>query len=129
MPRHPILVPILAAVLGLSACDAANDSEPPSEPAATATEAARTNPETPADEASPTMNANEPEATACGADKLGRWLNVLPTETIKAEIREAVGHDRIRYIAPGDVVTMDFRPDRLNVETGVDGRIKLFRCG
>ena len=48
---------------------------------------------------------------------------------MNAEIREAVGHDRIRYIAPGDAVTMDLRPDRLNVETGVDGRIKLFRCG
>jgi hypothetical protein len=53
----------------------------------------------------------------------------LPTETVKEEIASTAGHSRIRYIAPGDVVTMDFRPDRLNVETGEDGRIKLFRCG
>ena len=32
-------------------------------------------------------------------------------------------------IAPGDVVTLDFSPARLNVELGEDGRIKLFRCG
>ena len=122
MPRYPCLLPLMALALGLSACDAGGDAEQPN-PAAT------TNPENPADEATPAMNADEPDAAACGADKLARWLNVLPTETVKAEIREAVGHDRIRYIAPGDAVTMDLRPDRLNVETGVDGRIKLFRCG
>ena len=129
MPRHPCLLPLMAFALGLSACDAGGDAEQPN-PAATTTEAAATtNPENPADEASPAMNADEPDAAECGADELDRWLNVLPTETVKAEIREAVGHDRIRYIAPGDAVTMDLRPDRLNVETGVDGRIKLFRCG
>ena len=122
MPRYPCLLPLMAFALGLSACDAGGDAEQPN-PAAT------TNPENPADEATPAMNADEPDAAECGADKLDRWLNVLPTETVKAEIREAVGHDRIRYIAPGDAVTMDLRPDRLNVETGVDGRIKLFRCG
>ena len=122
MPRYPCLLPLMALALGLSACDAGGDAEQPN-PAAT------TNPENPADEATPAMNADEPDAAACGADKLDRWLNVLPTETVKAEIRDAVGHDRIRYIAPGDAVTMDLRPDRLNVETGVDGRIKLFRCG
>ena len=129
MPRHPCLLPLMAFALGLSACDAGGDAEQPN-PAATTTEAAATtNPENPADEATPAMNADEPDAAECGADKLDRWLNVLPTETVKAEIRDAVGHDRIRYIAPGDAVTMDLRPDRLNVETGVDGRIKLFRCG
>ena len=129
MPRHPCFLPLMAFALGLSACDAGGDAKHPN-PAATTTEAAATtNPENPADETSPAMNADEPDAADCGVDKLDRWLNVLPTETVKVEIREAVGHDRIRYIAPGDAVTMDLRPDRLNVETGVDGRIKLFRCG
>ena len=79
--------------------------------------------------ASPSLNAAEPTADECGADKLARWLNVLPTSDVRAAIEDAVGHDRIRYIEPGDVVTMDLRADRLNIETGVDGRIKLFRCG
>ena len=129
MPRYPSLLPLMGFALGLSACDAGGDAEQPNPGATTTEAAATTNPENPADEASPAMNADEPDAAACGADKLDRWLNVLPTETVKAEIRDAVGHDRIRYIAPGDAVTMDLRPDRLNVETGVDGRIKLFRCG
>lgn len=86
-------------------------------------------PAVPGDTASPSLNEAEPAADECGADKLGRWLNILPTSEVKDAIREAVGHDRIRYIEPGGVVTMDLRPDRLNVETGVDGRMKLFRCG
>ena len=129
MPRYPCLLPLMGFALGLSACDAGGDAEQPNPGATTTEAAAKTNPSNPADEASPAMNADEPDAADCGADKLDRWLNVLPTETVKVEIREAVGHDRIRYIAPGDAVTMDLRPDRLNVETGVDGRIKLFRCG
>lgn len=86
-------------------------------------------PDVPGEADAPEVNASEPDLDECGANKLERWLNVLPTETVKTEIAEVSGNDRIRYIAPGDVVTMDFRPDRLNVETGEDGRIKLFRCG
>ena len=89
----------------------------------------RSVPEAPNETASPSLNQAEPAADECGADKLARWVNVLPTSDVKDAIREAVGHDRIRYIEPGGVVTMDLRPDRLNVETGVDGRIKVFRCG
>ncbi|PZP19422.1 MAG: hypothetical protein DI613_21395, partial [Kocuria rhizophila] len=29
---------------------------------------------------------------------------------------------------PGDAVTADFRPDRLNIETGTDGRIAKVGC-
>lgn len=75
------------------------------------------------------MTAPGIDSDECGAGKLDRWLNVLPTETIKAEIADTADHNHIRYIAPGDSVTMDFSPSRLNVETGEDGRIKLFRCG
>lgn len=137
MRAKPLSVTLAAAVaVLLGACEAQDgrDSQQPpaaeaAAPDATTEAGAKTNPESSMDEASPALNQNEPDASECGADKLDRWLNVLPTDTVREEIRETVGHDRIRYIAPGDVVTMDFRPDRLNVETGDDGRIKLFRCG
>lgn len=71
-----------------------------------------------------------PPATAdqCGADKLGEYLNAIPTSDIMDRIRAAVGHDRIRVIEPGSAVTMDYRPDRLNLDIGEDGRIKRFHC-
>ena len=131
-----MLRPVLTAILlaSLAACQG-GDSEPTAEATATVpataaavTPAPKANPDRFA-ESTPQVNASEPAASECGADKLARWVNVLPTSDVKDAIREAVGHDRIRYIEPGSVVTMDLRPDRLNVETGVDGRIKVFRCG
>ena len=69
------------------------------------------------------------QADACGAAKLANLLNTLPTSDVMAQIERTVGQRRIRTIAPGDVVTMDYSAERLNVETGEDGRIKRFRCG
>lgn len=121
--KRPLL---LIAPLALAACQG---DATPSPSSSEASGEDRTVPAVPGDTASPSLNEAEPAADECGADKLGRWLNILPTSEVKDAIREAVGHDRIRYIEPGGVVTMDLRPDRLNVETGVDGRMKLFRCG
>lgn len=65
----------------------------------------------------------------CGASGLSSLLNSLPTDDVMTRIRASVGDTPIRTIRPGSAVTMDFRPDRLNIELGEDGRIKLFRCG
>jgi hypothetical protein len=90
----------------------------------------------PATAASATSAAGAPvrmngksRATDCGAEKVGKWLNTLPTADVKADIARTVGERPIRYYTQGDPVTMDFSPARLNVELGADGRIKLFRCG
>lgn len=73
--------------------------------------------------------APAPDPELCGADKLGPYLNLLPTSTAKEEIAKTVGHNRIRYVGPEAVVTQEFRPDRLTARLGVDGRIKEFACG
>jgi hypothetical protein len=123
MRRVFLLLPLVL----LAGCDSGGSG--PATEASTAAPESRSVPEAPGETASPSLNEAEPAADECGADRLARWLNLLPTSDVKDAIRVAVGHDRIRYIEPGDVVTMDLRPDRLNVETGVDGRIKTFRCG
>ena len=126
--------PLLAVFLfaALPGCGGEAEGEPAaSEASATATESAipDTIPE-PADAvAAAARNTGDADDSGCGADKLARWLNALPTDDAKASISETVGQRPIRYIAPGDAVTMDFSPSRLNVELGEDGRIKLFRCG
>lgn len=70
-----------------------------------------------------------PADDECGAGKLGAFLNLAGSADVLARLRTAAGHDRIRVIHPGDVVTMDYRADRLNVELGEDGRIQRLRCG
>jgi len=125
-------VPLLAIVL-LVACDAegtgelaATDATPGVGETAAAPEATPSPPDEPAAMA---MNSGEADDSRCGADKLKRWMNVLPTESVKEEIAATVGDRPIRYYKQGDPITMDFSPARLNVELGEDGRIKLFRCG
>jgi hypothetical protein len=77
----------------------------------------------------PTPGVGEADPAGCGADKLGEFLNQLPTDDVEDQIQAIVGSDiAIRYVAPGEVITQDLRANRLNVETGEDGRIKQFRC-
>ena len=127
--------PIAAAALlfaSLAACQAQGSKEPATPEAGTSATGAAipdTIPE-PADAvAVAARNSGEAADSGCGADKLGRWLNVLPTDDVKAEIAATVGKRAIRYYGQGDPITLDFSPQRLNVELGEDGRIKLFRCG
>lgn len=105
--------PALAALLLLAGC--AGPAGPCNIPAAPALP--------------PAEPALSPATDECGAAGLGRYLNVSPTGEMKSAIASAAGDRRIRYIAPGDAVTMDFSPSRLNAELGEDGRIKRFRCG
>ena len=125
--------PFAAAMLiaALAACQAEGADEPAT-PEASATETTAipdTIPE-PEDAVAAAARTSEKAGDGrCGADKLANWRNVLPTDEVKAEIAATVGQRAIRYIAPGDAVTMDFSPSRLNVELGEDGRIMRFRCG
>jgi hypothetical protein len=126
-------IALAGLALALSACQ--KNPEAPSvtpatpEPTVTVTTAAPTpTPTTPVPRSSkPVVVAQEP--TLCGAEKLSNYLNLLPTSTAKDEIARSVGHNRIRYVGPNDVITQEFRGDRLTAELGVDGRIKEFRCG
>lgn len=77
----------------------------------------------------PAQPAAPPATDECGAAALSRYLNVSASGEMKSAIASAAGDRPIRYIAPGDAVTMDFVPSRLNAELGDDGRIKRFRCG
>lgn len=120
----------MLAVTALCACEAESPREPTLPPtAATPAEATAVPEKTPVPPDQPAGAANDGDDEQCGADKLGRWLNVLPTKTVKTEIAATVGERPIRYYTQGDPITMDFNPARLNVELGVDGRIKVFRCG
>ena len=119
--------------VSLAACQAEGTGEPAAPEATGAAQenaaVSPTTPDRPIAEETRAPASSEADDSGCGADKLDRWLNVLPTEDVKAEIAETVGERPIRYYTQGDPITMDFSPARLNVELGEDGRIKLFRCG
>lgn len=128
--RRPLLLSAFA-ILALSACDApeTDDAALPGETASSSASGLATVGEEGQGEAQMPYDDAQADDGQCGADKLDRWLNVLPTQTVKDEIAATVGERAIRYYTQGDPITMDFSPSRLNVELGADGRIKLFRCG
>ena len=70
-----------------------------------------------------------PASDECGAAPLAHYAGAEATEHVRAAIADVAGQRSVRYIGPGDAVTQDFRPDRLNVELDDQGRIVRLRCG
>jgi hypothetical protein len=67
--------------------------------------------------------------SACGANKAAKFVGRIATPSVRAEVIEEVGHNRIRGIGPDTVVTMDFSESRLNMELNASNRITGSRCG
>jgi len=77
-----------------------------------------------------TTVTTSPEPTACGAENLQNYLNLLPTSTAKDEIVRTLGHNRIRYVAlQQEKAEASPTSNRVTAGIGVDGRIKEFSCG
>jgi len=64
----------------------------------------------------------------CGAASLSGYVGRKATDDVIAALRAWRGEHPIRVLTPGSVVTMDFRPDRLNVDVDENGVITGFRC-
>lgn len=65
----------------------------------------------------------------CGArsvqDRVGRQYD----ESLRASIEEESGAAVVRVLRPGDMATMDHRPDRLNIRLDDSDRIDHIGCG
>jgi hypothetical protein len=68
---------------------------------------------------------------ACGAEALAHLVGApAPDDAALAAIRSAPdGPMRVRVIRPGQPVTMDHLPRRLNILLDVDGKVIGLRCG
>jgi uncharacterized protein involved in type VI secretion and phage assembly len=79
-----------------------------------------------------------PEEPAVPQAGTGKTCNAAPaqglfgrtrSEALAAEALRLTGAGALRWIAPGMMVTMDFREDRLNLEIDAQNRITRVRCG
>ncbi len=129
---------LVTAALALSACnDTVDPAATPSAPATTATTNAKVEPvptETAKPEGpvlpTPPAGADDAAGDTCGALKVAQFVGRQDRPTTRADLEQAVGHDRIRWIGPDDVVTMDYSAERLNVLLDDTKRlIKGARCG
>jgi hypothetical protein len=66
--------------------------------------------------------------TACGADRVADIIGARDTPALRARVSALLGNGNQRWIAPGEPVTEDLRPDRLNVELDAQGRVAVVDC-
>ncbi len=64
----------------------------------------------------------------CDATAL-RGLVGRPAAEVTAQAQRRSGARSVRSYATGDMLTMDLRPDRLNIERDAAGKVVRFSCG
>lgn len=73
--------------------------------------------------------AREGMAGHCDAAAAASLAGRPATSELGADALARTGARTLRWIRPGDAVTMDYRTDRLNIELDGEGRIARFTCG
>ncbi len=110
----------LAAIVCLAACAAAPPG--PAAPNAPDGGGAQRVPE-----AAPDGPPDAPgqDAQACGAQRFAALLG----QPFTPELRARLPREGVRIIRPGEAVTLDYAPLRLNVELDRAGRVARIVCG
>jgi len=83
----------------------------------------------PPEDEQPTPTKNEESASACDASKAQSLVGQEGTEKLAAEARRLAGAATVRFLHPGQIVTMEYRFDRLNIVLDEANRVTAIRCG
>lgn len=65
----------------------------------------------------------------CSPEPLSAMVGQAWSDSMQAEALRLSRARTARVIRPGDMVTMDYRSDRLNVHLTTEGRVDRFDCG
>ncbi|WP_159976066.1 MULTISPECIES: I78 family peptidase inhibitor [unclassified Novosphingobium] len=80
----------------------------------------------------PPPEASAPPATemepGCGADQLAGYVGRKASDDVIASITAWRGDKPIRVLKPDSAMTMDYRPDRLNIAVDAKGIITGLSC-
>ena len=112
---------VFAATFALAAC-ATSSSEGDAVADAPA-------PEAPADSAPASTAALPPVVELCDENDVKDFVGKQATDDVVEQARVASSAKTTRVIKLGMPVTMDYRGDRLNVNTDADGKIESLSCG
>ena len=73
--------------------------------------------------------ANDDPRYACSTNNLGGLVGQPATQRLGTEALRLSNSRTIRWIRPGDAVTMDYRLDRLNILLDASNVVTSFNCG
>jgi hypothetical protein len=65
----------------------------------------------------------------CDASKAQSLVGQAATSELAAEAQRLTGADTVRWLRPGQIVTMEFREGRLNIQIDEANRVIAIRCG
>lgn len=65
----------------------------------------------------------------CGAVSFFDLLGRTRSDSLVAEVAQRSGEQRVRWIGPSDVVTMDYNLHRLNIHLDAAGKVTHLACG
>lgn len=68
-------------------------------------------------------------AERCDVAPLQSMTGQAATAELAADAMRRVGARTVRWKTPNGAVTMDYRPDRLNISVDADNRVTGFDCG
>ena len=87
-------------------------------------------PAKPVESASATASNPETiEVSSCATEKVARFIGATATPAVRKAVESVAGRAPVRWIAPGQAITLDFSPARLNIMIDEQGKIATMRCG
>lgn len=70
-----------------------------------------------------------PASSDCDADAVQNMLGQVYRDSVGETARQRSGSRRIRLLRPGQVMTMEYDPSRINIILDDKGAIQALRCG
>lgn len=86
-------------------------------------------PATPPAEGNQMPKEQPAEGGSCDAAKAQSFIGEPESAAIAEQARQKSGASTVRWLRPGQIVTMEYRDDRLNLELDAQGKITAIRCG
>lgn len=121
--RTPLKLVLAASILALAGC---NSPQPDEQEAVTAqAQRAATDAATPSPETAP----EAPPIGKCDASQLQSLIGQPLTDALSAQAREDAKATEVRVLKPGQMVTMEFNGERLNLEVDDKHVVTAVRCG
>jgi hypothetical protein len=67
--------------------------------------------------------------TECDADAAQKLVGQQGSAALAAEAQRSSGAGIVRWLQPNQIITMEYRADRLNISIDAGGRVDAIRCG
>ena len=65
----------------------------------------------------------------CDASRAQGLIGEPASQALAIEAQRLTGGNAVRWIQPGQAVTMDYRPDRINIKLDAQNRVTGITCG